>query len=220
MKEDILEQLVEDYFQREGYLTIHNVKFRPRREHRDFKTRKDSSHSDIDILGYNPHKRGTNRVVAVSCKSWQSGFRAEWCIQKIEDELKKLREGEKIPGGKQWWKYFRELTVDKWSKAFNDKIEEITGTNKFTYYLAVTRLKGDQEKGAKAWQEHKRFKKALRGNPIKILTVQEILDKLWASTETTIAESEIGRLLQVVKASGWETNMRENSDKITIRHKT
>lgn len=210
MKEDILEQLVEDYFQREGYLTLHNVKFRPRNTRKDYDAKYDSVHSDIDILGYNPHKRGPGRVVAVSCKSWQGGFPAEGFIQKIEDELKKLRAGEKIPGKKQWWKYFRELTVQKWSEAFTEKIKEKTGTGQFTYYLAVTRLKGNQERGAKAWQEHKRFKKALKGNPIKIITVQEILNELWPSIETTMAESEIGRLLQVIKASGWESRMRKS----------
>lgn len=212
MKEDILEQLVEDYFQREGYLTLHNVRFRPRKGHRDFKTRKDSSHSDIDILGYNPHKRGTNRVVAVSCKSWQDGFRAEWLIQRIEDELKKLKEGKKISGHEQW-KFFRELTVNKWSEAFRNKIEEKTGSSQFTYCLAVTQLKGNQERGAKAWQNHKRFKKALKGNPIKILTLQEILDQLWTNTETTMEGSEIGRLLQVIKASGWESSLKKGEQK-------
>lgn len=207
MKEDILEQLVEDYFQRKGYLTLHNVKFRPRKDQK-FKARDDSVHSDIDILGYNPNKRGTERVVAVSCKSWQGGFRAEWFIQKIEDELKKLKEEEKI-SGRAKWKYFRELTVAKWSKAFRDKIKEKTSTSQFTYYLAVTRLQGNQEQAAKVWQEHKRFKKALKGNPIKILTAQQILTELWGDTKTTMAESEIGRLLQVIKASGWESNIRE-----------
>ena len=219
MKEDILEQLVEDYFQRKGYLTLHNVKFRPRENHPDFNKNADSVHSDIDILGYNPHECGTKRVVAVSCKSWQSGFRAEWFIQKIEDELEKLKEGKEI-SGREKWKYFRELTVKKWSEAFIRKIKEKTGTNQFTYCLAVTQLKGNPEKAAIAWQNHKRFKKALRGNPIEILTAQEILNKLWADTETTMEGSEIGRLLQVVKASGWESNMRENSGKIKTRHKT
>lgn len=208
MKEDILEQLVEDYFQREGYLTLHNVKFRPRDTRKDYDAKCDSVHSDIDILGYNPHKRGPGRVVAVSCKSWQSGFRAEWFIEKIEDELKKLKKGKEIPRRAKW-KFFRELTFDKWSEAFRDKIEEITGTSQFTYYLAVTRLKGDQEKAAKAWQEHKRFKKALKGNPIRIITVQKILNELWSNTETTMAESEIGRLLQIIKASGWKPNIKK-----------
>lgn len=218
MKEDILEQLVEDYFQREGYLTLHNVKFRPRDTHRDYEAKYDSVHSDIDILGYNPRKRGTNRVVAVSCKSWQGGFSAEGFIQKIEDELKQGKK--KKISGRSSWKFFRELTVNKWSEAFRNKIKEVTGTSQFTYYLAVTRLKGDQEKAAKTWQEHKRFKKALKGNPIKILTAQQILNELWGSTKTTMAGADIGRLLQVVKASGWEPSMRENSDEIKIRHKT
>ncbi len=90
-----------------------------------------------------------------------------------------------------------------------DKIEETTGTTEFTYCLVVTQLKGDQEKATKAWQEHWRFKKALKGNPIKILTTREILDKLWDNIETTMAGSEIGRLLQVTKASGWKPSIKK-----------
>jgi hypothetical protein len=32
VKEDVLEQIVDDYLQFEGYFTIHNVRFRPRPE--------------------------------------------------------------------------------------------------------------------------------------------------------------------------------------------
>ncbi len=35
MKEDILEQLVDDYLQMRGYFTRHNVKFKPRTSHPD-----------------------------------------------------------------------------------------------------------------------------------------------------------------------------------------
>jgi hypothetical protein len=64
----------------------------------------------------------------------------------------------------------------------------------------VTRLIGS----ATVWEENERFKRNLRGNPIKILTVQEMLSDLYSKTKTTMASSEVGRLLQVIKASGWK----------------
>jgi len=74
MKEDILEQVVDDYLQARGYFTCHNIKFRPRATHPDFATKDDSVPSDIDVLGINPHRRGASRVWVVTCKSWQIGF--------------------------------------------------------------------------------------------------------------------------------------------------
>ncbi len=56
MKEDILEQLVDDYLQSQGYFTRHNIKFRPRKEHSEFNSRTDSNHSDIDVIGLNSEK--------------------------------------------------------------------------------------------------------------------------------------------------------------------
>ncbi len=54
MKEDILEQLVDDYLQARGYFTRHNLKFLPRKDHLEFQSRNDSNHSDIDVLGFHP----------------------------------------------------------------------------------------------------------------------------------------------------------------------
>lgn len=35
MKEDILEQMVDEYLQHKGYFTRHNIKFRPAGDHAD-----------------------------------------------------------------------------------------------------------------------------------------------------------------------------------------
>lgn len=77
MKEDVLEQIADDYLQFKGYFTTHNVPFRPRSDRRDFVSRSDSVPSDIDIIGFHPRKRGVGRVVVVTCKSWQAGFDAD-----------------------------------------------------------------------------------------------------------------------------------------------
>ncbi|MDD9871254.1 MAG: hypothetical protein OXU41_07030 [Gammaproteobacteria bacterium] len=198
MKEDILEQLVEDYFQHKGYFTRHNVKFRPARG-ADGDPKKDSAYSDIDVLGINPKIRGAKHVIVVSCKSWQQGFPAERYIRELKDEIKEKKQF----SGRAKWKYFRELAVPKWSRAFRDKIQDLTDHDKFTYYVAVTKLNGDQAGAAKAWREYGRFKKALNNNPIEFLTAETILSELWKDKAKTMAASEVGRLLQVVKASRW-----------------
>jgi hypothetical protein len=76
MKEDVLEQIVDDYLQFEGYFTIHNVRFRPRPDDPEYRAADDSVPSDVDVVGYHPTKEGRSRVVVVSCKSWQGGFDA------------------------------------------------------------------------------------------------------------------------------------------------
>jgi hypothetical protein len=53
-KEDILEQVVEEFLTHEGYFVQHNTKYRPR----DF----NQTPSDIDVLAVNPLLRGPRRV--------------------------------------------------------------------------------------------------------------------------------------------------------------
>ena len=62
MKEDILEQLVDDYLQYKGYFTRHNIKYRPSPQHPDFDKLQDSNHSDIDVLAINPLLSGPKAV--------------------------------------------------------------------------------------------------------------------------------------------------------------
>jgi hypothetical protein len=194
MKEDILEQLVDDYLQHKGYFTMHNVKFKPTKEAIGYKAKKDSAHSDIDVIGINPHYRDPERIWVVNCKSWQSGVNLAHWISGIEKG--------KVLIGKDAWKTFRELADPKWANAFIDKIEELTGTRSFTYVTAVTKLIGVKSK----WVEHEKFRENLKENPIEILTVKDILDYMHKNTAKTVAPSDVGRLLQVIKASEWERN--------------
>jgi hypothetical protein len=197
MKEDILEQLVDDYFRSKGYFTMHNVKFRPDKSHPDYIQNQDAVFSDIDLIGYNPRAKGAKRVVVVTCKSWQSGFSIDTVINAIEKD-KKI-------GGKLAWKSFRELVKPKWSEAFCAKIYEQTGSNIFTYFTAVTKLSGAR----KSWESNTGFLKNLQNNPIQLLSVTEIMTEMSAEIDTTVAPSQIGRLLQVVKASGWLSSSNE-----------
>lgn len=182
-KEDILEQVVEEYLVHKGYLVQHNIKFKPRENHPDFICKKDSNHSDIDVIGYHPKLRGRQKVMAVSCKSWQSGFRPDYIIQNIEKD--------------RVWKRFRELTTPKWSEAFIKAVKDATGTDNFTYVTAVTRLTGEK----RIWETHQPFREALSGNPIKILTFKEMVSEIQDKLTTTLAATEIGRMLQLFKAA-------------------
>jgi hypothetical protein len=192
MKEDILEQLVDDYLQLKGFFTIHNVKFRPARDDRRYVVQQDAVHSDVDVVAFNPNRKGADRVWVVSCKSWGAGFRPSEWISAFK--MNKRR------GGREAWRYFRELVKPKWADAMIRKINHLTGSTKFTYVTAVTRLKGDPSQ----WQNNPLFRKNLRRNPIVILTLQKILSDVYQAVSKTEASSEVGRLLQVIKASGWK----------------
>jgi hypothetical protein len=189
MKEDILEQLVDDYLQSEGYFTRHNIKFRPRRDHPEFVSKQDSNHSDIDVIGIHPKKSGHKRVMVVSCKSWQSGFRVDWWLENLTQN--------RMVSRRAAWQFFRELIRPKWSEALIDEVERITGTRKFTYVLAVTAVVGDRQ----TWEAHPIFAPALSGNPMRILDLTEILDHISKMSTTTVAASQIGRVLQLMKAA-------------------
>jgi len=192
MKEDILEQLVDDYLKFNGFFTVHNVKFKPSETHSDYSKQHDCVPSDVDVIGFHPKRAGVDRVWVVSCKSWQSGFDPKDRIAAIE--------GNKIREGKDAWRTCRELVKPKWADALLAEVERLTGSTQFTYVTAVTKLIGS----AAMWEEYIPFRNNLHGNPIKILTLHDMLSELYEKTKTSVASSEVGRLLQVIKASGWK----------------
>lgn len=189
-KEDILEQLVEEYLLHDGYFVRHNVKFLPRRDHPDFISNQDSNHSDIDVIGYHPTRTGTERVIVVSCKSWQGGFDASAEIRNIDQQ--------KVVRGREAWKSFRELVVPKWSEAFLSAVQAATGQSEFTYVTAVTKLVGSKS----PWETNQKFVQSLGGNPIRIIDLREMLNFISPSLSTTLAGTEVGRMLQLFKAAG------------------
>ena len=191
-KEDILEQIVEEYLLHHGYFVRHNLKFLPRKDHPNFKKSEDSNHSDIDVIGYRPRESGSRQVLVVSCKSWQNGFNPSSWIDAISQNKNKH--------GRPAWKSFRELTVPKWSEAFIEAVKDPTGTRKFTYVTAVTRLNGCRT----SWEQHKPFRSALGGNPIEILTFKEMVDDIQGKLSKSLAGTEVGRMLQLFKAAGGE----------------
>ena len=192
MKEDVLEQIVDDYLQFKGYFTIHNVRFKPNLEHREYVQALDQVASDVDVVGYHPRLSGPDKVIVVSCKAWQKGFNTS-------AELKRLQ-GLKSAGKKQGWRHFRELWIPKWSEAFRDEIERRTGQREFSYVIAVTRLIGDRDVGA--WRDDPTIQANIPGCSFDFLTLEDMWKPLleWLGTEP--AASEIGRLVQLLKASG------------------
>ena len=191
MKEDILEQMVDEYLQHKGYFTRHNIKYRPSDDHDEYDSRQDAVHSDIDVVGIHPRLDSVRRVVVVSCKSWQSGFHTERLLDAIAQNKKF--------SGREAWRGFRELTREKWATAFKATVAELTGSSSFTYITAVTKVVGSRS----AWQDNPQFRENLCGNPIEILTFGDMLRELTSSIDTIPASSEVGRVLQLIKASDW-----------------
>lgn len=192
MKEDVLEQIVDDYLQFKGYFTTHNVRFRPSPEHSDYVADLDRVTSDVDVVGYHPGLAGLDRVMVVTCKSWQAGFNAR-------KKLAELR-GEKPNPKKPTWHHFRELWIPKWSRAFRDAIEKLTGQSTFAYRIAVTRLAGVGDPNA--WAADPTIKENLADCSFGFLTLQEMWATMLAELKKTPAASEMGRLAQLLKAAG------------------
>ena len=188
-KEDILEQIVEEYLIHKGYFVQHNLKFLPRKDHPEYVKNRDSNHSDIDVIGFHPTLEGDEKVVVVSCKSWQSGFNPTAEIEAIRHDRKKR--------GRKAWQAFRELTVPKWSEAFLNTVRDTTGTDRFTYVLAVAKVVGDKMR----WEEHQPFRDALGGNPVTLLTFKDMILYIQSRLTTTLAATEVGRMLQLFQAA-------------------
>ncbi|MGH2739165.1 MAG: hypothetical protein ACRDH6_01565 [Actinomycetota bacterium] len=196
MKEDVLEQIVDDYLQFRGYFTTHNVRFKPSPDDPEFEGDQDRVPSDVDVVGLHPQRTDEERVIVVTCKSWQTGFNPRRKLEELRGEAKNPK--------RATWRHFRELWVPKWSEAFHDTIAQLTGERTFAYRIAVTRLQGDgsSEEWARAWAEDETIKANLDGCSFGFLTLEEMWGTLLAELKKTPASSEIGRLAQLLKAAG------------------
>ena len=203
MKEDILEQLVEDWLQSRGYFTRANLKFKPSRHHVDYKSNMDSVASDIDVLGFHPRRTGPDAVLVVGCKSWQDGFGiGDMAHALVNDQNRKV-------GNKEAWKHFRELVIPKWTEAFLTAIERDTGTKEFTYVTAVTVAYDEHNKPQ--WENNPTFKAALRNNPLQIVTLHEMLTEIFDKLGTSVESSQFSRTLQLIKAAGMNVSLTPKS---------
>jgi hypothetical protein len=196
MKEDVLEQIVDDYLQFKGYFTTHNVRFKPRTDHPEWEGDQDRVPSDVDVVGLHPRRSGVERVMVVTCKSWQTGFNARRKLEELRGDAKNPK--------RATWRHFRELWVPKWGEAFRDSIADLTGERTFSYRIAITRLHGEGtiDEWAKAWAEEPMIKQNLEESSFGFLTLEEMWGTLLAELKKTPASSEIGRLAQLLKAAG------------------
>ena len=134
---------------------------------------------------------------------------------KVFDEKPIYNERKEKFAPREKWKYFRELTSDKWIKAFLDKIESETGQRQLNYYIAVTKLK-DESIGYKSLTTPKkienRFKKYRGKIQLSIITLEDILgdyfDRIKEKETTSLESSDVGRLLQLINASGLTINKK------------
>jgi len=201
MKEDILEQLVEDWFvARPGFFVKHNVRFRPNKTHPDYISNRDSVHSDIDILAVvTTAKKKPERVHVVTCKSWQGGFGLKNWRSDIEKEAE-YNERSASFKPRERWKYFRELVSDKWMDAFLDTIETETGQRDFTYTIAVTKINGTEQDRANLEDSavlKARFKAKGSNVIIKVLPLAELIaeytERIVAKDTPSLEATDVGQ---------------------------
>ncbi len=190
MKEDILEQIAADYLNLLGYFTQTNIKYRPSKDDPDWKGKQDGVYSDIDVIGFHPCLLSPRKVVAISCKSWQEGFSPQWEIDAIKSK--------KEVAGRERWKTYRELVSPKWGRAFCRKIKGLTGESSFEYWIVCTRL--DEPEAEVTWTSNAEFQKNLTSH-LKIVSLEKIFRETVAKISTTPANSELGRLIQLLKAA-------------------
>ena len=206
MKEDILEQAVDDWFlSQPSTFTKHNIKFKPSHHHVDFNSRQDSNVSDIDVLAVCLDKFGSERVSAVSCKSWQAGFDPLYIHKTL------LTNPEEQFGGREIWKSFRELISPKWGEAFSNKIYEETLSKDYTYYILVTKFiiqkSSTLEIAKKKFENCSTFRNNLKYDnsskiKIKLFTFKELFYQHFIQRHsTTLEATELGRLIQIFRAS-------------------
>jgi len=200
-KQDVLEQIAEDWLQLRGYFTVHDVPFRPDGSSPGHSSQTDSVHSDIDLIAVHPSPpRGKPKAYVVTCKSGSGKFNAKKLVDAIAHEKKWW--------GKLAWKHFRELCDEKWRNGFLRTVAAKIGARKsdgqpkpFTYLIVV----GNAVEGATDVL-NANFRQAIGNNPIEVKSFNQILDEVWQlvnADNARRANSDIGRLLQLVKQSGW-----------------
>jgi hypothetical protein len=187
--EDVLEQLVEDYYSsKAGFFTKHNVKFRPSKDHISYESQMDSVHSDIDVIAIS--SSSPNTVHAISCKSWQGGLNVARFMKSIEQAI--TSQPQKTKGRRDDWCTFRELCISKWTKAFTNKLrEEIAAPSeekiKLHYFIACTLMTPGSISSRQKFEESELIKKHFLSISnvdikLKVITVRQLVEDLISTT--------------------------------------
>ena len=220
MKEDILEQIAEDYLtKKEGLFTKHNLKFRPSEKDKNYFARNDSVHSDIDIIAIDT--KDSKKIIAVSCKSWQTGINLNRYKSSIENAIK--TQPEKATGKREDWCFFRELCIHKWTEAFLSilkrelnvktkeiiKLEYIILCTKITKKSIKHKLSFEHSKIIKDYFKEKKVLLTLQIKPIDSM-IDEIINKIVNKTTPSVENTHLSRTFQLILASGHEIKKVNN----------
>lgn len=212
MKEDILEQIAEDFYsKRVGYFTKHNIKYRPSKEEPTYIAKYDSVHSDIDLIIIDTHKR--NKIITVSCKSWQGGFNISKFKNTLENALNK--QPSKTPGKRDDWCAFRELCIHRWTNSFlkilrNELNVADTQKIELEYVILCTKITKESLKNKSDFENSEAIKKYFKQKKVnlklKIITIDETIAeilKIIKEKDTPYVENtHLSRTLQLMIASG------------------
>lgn len=187
MINDVLEQMAEDYFRYLGYFTQHNIKYRPDKNGPAY-----AVNSDIDIVGVHPKKKGIDRVIVASCKSWHGGLHITRDLERISNKKNKYHSRQS--------RTYRELVMPIWSVALKKKIKDLTGQSSFTFFMVCSHFNKEKRK---LWENNDFFRKNLKGCAIKLLDMETMVKDVWGTVESiTPAHDELSRLLQMIRHSG------------------
>jgi hypothetical protein len=212
MKEDILEQIAEDFYSKKvGYFTKHNIKYRPSDKEPAYIAKFDSVHSDIDLIIIDVHRR--NKIITVSCKSWQGGFDILKYKNTLEDAL--IKQPIKTTGKRDDWCVFRELCIYRWTNSFlkilrNELNVVDTKEIELEYVILCTKITRGSLKDKSDFENSeaikKYFKKKKVNLKLKVRTIDETIAeilKIMKEKDTPYVENtHLSRTLQLMIASG------------------
>jgi len=212
MKEDILEQIAEDFYSKKvGCFTKHNIKFRPSEKESKYIAKYDSVHSDIDLIIIDTHER--NKIITVSCKSWQGGFNVLKYKNMLEDALNK--QPSKTTGKRDDWCAFRELCIYRWTNSFlkilrNELNVVDTQEIELEYVILCTKITKRSLKDKSDFENSEAIKKYFKQKKVnlklKVIAIDEMIAeilKIINEKDTPYVENtHLSRTLQLIIASG------------------
>jgi hypothetical protein len=214
VKEDILEQIAEDYYtKRKGHFTKHNLKFRPSETDPNYVAKYDSVHSDIDLIVVNTGDR--SKVIAVSCKSWQGGVNISNHKRSIERAI--VEQPTKTTGERDDWCMFRELCINKWTDAFvsvlrNELNLDAKTRIKLEYVILCTKVTKQSVKDKEPFETSEilmdYFANRNIGLILSIMTIDPMIEQIIHAIRNkdtpSVENTHLSRTLQLIIASGHE----------------
>jgi hypothetical protein len=200
MKEDILEQIGNDWILRqEGQFTKTNIKYRPSINHPSYVKSTDSIHSDIDILAINTKEIDT--VTVINCKAWMDGFD----FKIFNDHLTDKNKHNDLFGGKEYWKHFRDIIDPKWNAAFIDAIKKENPSFINLRYIILC-VYASNKASIADWVKNPIINNNFASTGINLLSIEaielkELVSQINVKGTDYAENSEISRMLQLFIAA-------------------